>query len=60
MTKKNYRVTIVTDTSDSVYDHIVEESKIEAKATATRWFIIDRGVAATFEIIDMKVEENHE
>ena len=55
--KKNYRVTIITDTSDSVYDHIVEESEIEAKATAIRRFIIDRGIAATFYIIDTKVEE---
>ena len=58
--KKSYRVTIVTDTSNPVYDYIVEENEIEAKTAAIRRFIIDRGVRATFDIIDVNVEENHE
>jgi len=58
--KKSYQVTIMTDTSNPVYDYIVEENEIEAKAVAIRRFIIDRGVRATFDIIDVNVEENHE
>jgi len=50
----------MTDTSNPVYDYIVEENEIEAKAVAIRRFIIDRGVRATFDIIDVNVEENHE